>query len=98
PASSPLFPYTTLFRSKGRVAGVKFRDTVSGQAFEIPSSYVINAAGPWVDGLRLQNGSLMGKRLQLTKGVHLVFPHKKLPVGQSIDRKSTRLNSSHVKI
>jgi len=67
-----------------RVSGVKFRDVVGGSVFEIASKYVINAAGPWVDELRLQDGSLTLKRLHLTKGVHLVFPREKFPVAQSI--------------
>jgi len=70
--------------SQDRVSGVKFRDAISGSMFEIASKYVINAAGPWVDGLRLQDGSLGGKRLHLTKGVHLVFPREKFPVRQSV--------------
>ncbi|MCE2613438.1 glycerol-3-phosphate dehydrogenase/oxidase [Flavobacteriaceae bacterium D16] len=67
-----------------RVAGVEVMDHVSGDTFTIRSKYVISAAGPWVDKLRSVNNSLMGKRLHLTKGVHLVFPHEKLPVKQSV--------------
>ena len=66
------------------VAGVKVKDVISGKAFEIKSKYVINAAGPWVDELRNVNNSKKGKQLHLTKGVHLVFPHEKLPVRQSV--------------
>ncbi|SDQ10919.1 glycerol-3-phosphate dehydrogenase/oxidase [Flagellimonas zhangzhouensis] len=67
-----------------RVAGVKFSDEVFGDAYEVSSKYVINAAGPWVDELRSVNHSKKGKRLHLTKGVHLVFPKEKLPVKQSV--------------
>jgi glycerol-3-phosphate dehydrogenase len=66
------------------VAGVKAKDKVSGQSFTVSASYVINAAGPWVDHLRALNNSNKGKRLYLTKGVHLVFPYEKLPVKQSV--------------
>ena len=66
------------------IAGVKVKDGISGKAFPIKAKYVINAAGPWVDELRGLNNSKNGKRLHLTKGVHLVFPHKKLPVRQSV--------------
>ncbi len=69
---------------KGEVVGVKVKDTVSNKNFSIKSKYVINAAGPWVDELRSVNNSKKGKRLHLTKGVHLVFPHEKLPVRQSV--------------
>jgi glycerol-3-phosphate dehydrogenase len=67
-----------------RVAGVKVKDVILNQEFNIKSKYVINAAGPWVDELRSVNNSKKGKQLHLTKGVHLVFPHKKLPVKHSV--------------
>lgn len=67
-----------------RVSGVKVRDAITGTTFGINSKYVISAAGPWVDELRTINNSKKGKRLHLTKGVHLVFPHEKLPVRQSV--------------
>lgn len=66
------------------ISGVKVKDEVSGKAFTIKSKYVISAAGPWVDELRSTNNSKKGKRLHLTKGVHLVFPYEKLPVKQSV--------------
>lgn len=66
------------------ISGVHFKDTLSGHGFTIKSKYVINAAGPWVDELRSINNSKKKKRLHLTKGVHLVFPHAKLPVKQSV--------------
>ncbi len=67
-----------------KVAGVLVKDVVSDKDFEIRSKYIINAAGPWVDELRGLNNSKKGKQLHLTKGVHLVFPHEKLPVKQSV--------------
>ncbi|MBR9855360.1 MAG: glycerol-3-phosphate dehydrogenase/oxidase, partial [Algicola sp.] len=67
-----------------KVAGVKFTDEVFGDKYSVASKYVINAAGPWVDELRSVNQSKKGKRLHLTKGVHLVFPKEKLPVKQSV--------------
>ncbi|MEC7262882.1 MAG: glycerol-3-phosphate dehydrogenase/oxidase, partial [Bacteroidota bacterium] len=67
-----------------QVAGVTFKDEVFGEEYNVSSTYVINAAGPWVDELRSVNHSKKGKRLHLTKGVHLVFPKEKLPVQQSV--------------
>ncbi|NQZ44781.1 MAG: glycerol-3-phosphate dehydrogenase/oxidase [Flavobacteriaceae bacterium] len=67
-----------------KVAGVTVVDHLTHESFEIKSKYVISAAGPWVDELRSTNNSKKGKRLHLTKGVHLVFPHEKLPVKQSV--------------
>ena len=67
-----------------RVVGAKVKDTISGDKFVIKAKYVVNAAGPWVDELRQINHSKIGKRLHLTKGVHLVVAHEKLPIKQSV--------------
>jgi glycerol-3-phosphate dehydrogenase len=67
-----------------KIIGVKVKDGISEKSINIKCKYVISAAGPWVDELRSVNHSKKGKRLHLTKGVHLVFPYKKLPVKQSV--------------
>ncbi|MDN3618181.1 glycerol-3-phosphate dehydrogenase/oxidase [Polaribacter undariae] len=67
-----------------RVVGAKVKDTFSGEEYEIKAKYVVNACGPWVDELRQINHSKTGKRLHLTKGVHLVVAHERLPVKQSV--------------
>jgi len=73
------FTYT-----EGTISGVTVTDVLTDKSFTINAKYVISAAGPWVDELRSVNKSKKGKRLHLTKGVHLVFPHEKLPVKQSV--------------
>ena len=75
---------TAFIYEENRVVGATAKDTISGDEFAIKSKYVVNAAGPWVDELRQLNNSKIGKRLHLTKGVHLVIPHEKLPVKQSV--------------
>ncbi|MBA6156719.1 glycerol-3-phosphate dehydrogenase/oxidase [Tenacibaculum sp. S7007] len=67
-----------------RVVGAKVTDAFTNESYDIKAKYVVNAAGPWVDELRQINNSKIGKRLHLTKGVHLVVPHEKLPVKQSV--------------
>ena len=75
---------TSFIYKDDRVVGANVKNTISGDEFEIKAKYVVNAAGPWVDELRQINNSKIGKRLHLTKGVHLVVPHEKLPVEQSV--------------
>ncbi len=75
---------TDFIYKKKRVVGAQVIDTISEETYGIKAAYVINAAGPWVDELRSINNSKKGKRLHLTKGVHLVVPHEKLPVKQSV--------------
>jgi glycerol-3-phosphate dehydrogenase len=68
-----------------RLCGVVFRDEESGEAScAVKGRVIVNAAGPWVDQLRELNKSLEGKKLRLTKGVHLVVKKRRLPVRQSI--------------
>lgn len=69
---------------EGKVAGAKVHDVISGKDFEIKAKKVVNACGPWVDKLREKDNSLKGKRLHLTKGVHIVFEHKRFPLSQSL--------------
>lgn len=66
------------------VRGVMARDMLDGSTFEILAKHTVNATGPWVDALRSLTGPLRGKRLHLTKGVHVVLSYEKLPVRQSI--------------
>ncbi len=67
-----------------RVVGAKVIDILTNESYDIKAKYVVNAAGSWVDELRQINNSKIGKKLHLTKGVHLVVPHEKLPVKQSV--------------
>lgn len=67
-----------------KVKGVHCTDKLTGETFEIKAKEVVSAGGPWVDKLRKVNQSLKGKSLHLTKGVHIVFPHEKLPLKHSI--------------
>ena len=64
--------------------GATVKDVLTDTTFNIKSKYVVNATGPWVDGLRLKDQSGAGNKLQLSKGVHLVVDHNKLPVKQSV--------------
>lgn len=68
----------------GKIKGFTVTDEVTGETFEIRAKGVINAAGPWVDEVRKTDNSLTGKHLKLSKGVHLVFPYKKLPINESL--------------
>lgn len=67
-----------------KVCGVDVLDVLTGSLFTLSATVVVNAAGPWVDTLRKKNSSLQGKRLHLTKGVHIVVAHGLFPVKQAI--------------
>lgn len=69
---------------EGLLSGVNATDDISGDSLIVKASVVVNATGPWVDDLRSLNKSRTNKRLHLTKGVHIVVSHEKLPVQQAI--------------
>ncbi|MGI9544760.1 MAG: glycerol-3-phosphate dehydrogenase/oxidase [Cyclobacteriaceae bacterium] len=69
---------------QGTVTGVKCADLLGSQSISLKAAYVVSAAGPWVDRLRSKDKSLEGKHLHLTKGVHLVVPHARLPLKHSV--------------
>lgn len=73
-----------IYKEQDLVAGVKITDQLNGGSFDVRATKVVNAAGPYVDLLRKEDKSLFGKRLQLTKGVHIVFPYDKLPLGRAV--------------
>lgn len=68
----------------GRVTGIKAVDQLDGETLHIYGKKVVNAAGPWVDTLREKDNSKKGKKLQLSKGVHLVIDRKRFPLKQAI--------------
>src|SRR5689334_24660673 len=86
PPTPTLFPYTTLFRSVTEVAGEEpsVADEVDiGTAFGAHQAGVAGAAAFPVDGPSpLSHGASLAPR----------------PGARSVDRKSTRLNSSHSSI
>jgi len=73
-----------LHDDKKQINGVRCRDLLNGELLSIKAHFVVSAAGPWVDKLRQVDGSLGGKRLFLSKGVHIVVPHERLPVRQAV--------------
>lgn len=66
--------------SNEKVNGVVCRDENDGHEFEIKAKMVVSAGGPWVDRIRKKDGEISGKRLYLSKGIHIVFPHEKFPL------------------
>ncbi|MFM1876646.1 MAG: hypothetical protein RL266_2383, partial [Bacteroidota bacterium] len=66
------------------ISGGDMVDLKSGTNFRIKAKRTINAAGPWVDDVRSKDETVRGKRLHLTKGVHLVFDHQRFPLRQAV--------------
>ncbi len=52
----------------------RLRDVDSGEEFTTTASTIVNAAGPFVDGLNQQWGLTTEHRIVYSKGIHLVVP------------------------
>ncbi|MBA1392541.1 glycerol-3-phosphate dehydrogenase/oxidase, partial [Lactobacillus sp. XV13L] len=65
----------------GKVNGVRARDLLNGEEFDIHAKIVINTAGPWSDQVRnLDNKYHEADHIRPTKGVHLVISDTRLKV------------------
>jgi len=75
-----------LLLESGRVAGVTVQSTLPGEsrAARILGQVVISAAGVWVDGVRRLEAGQDDTRLVLSRGIHLVLHHARLPVNSTI--------------
>ena len=73
-----------LVYDNGKIKGVRVQEKSSQNEFQILAHSVVNAAGPWVDEIRLKEGPLVGKQLHLTQGIHLVVQHKKFALKQAV--------------
>ena len=58
---------------------VEVEDGVTGERFIIAAKTVVNATGPWAEGL-----GPSAVKLRLTKGVHLVVERSRLPVTDAV--------------
>jgi glycerol-3-phosphate dehydrogenase len=73
-------PVTRLITDAGRLTAAVVKDAVSGGELEVRAKIIVNAAGPWVDDVRLLQDAGERPRLHLTKGVHIVLIRERLPV------------------
>jgi glycerol-3-phosphate dehydrogenase len=60
------------------ISGVRALDRVGGGDFSIRARQVLNATGPWVDGICRLAGDMTEPRLRPTKGVHIIAPGRGL--------------------
>lgn len=72
------------YNENGKISGVKVKDLIAGNDFEIDAKKAINAAGPWVDEVKNMDGVSGSKHLILSKGIHLVFDQSVFPLKQAI--------------
>lgn len=73
-----------VYDAKNKVSGIKVKDMITGEEYQINAKKVINAAGPWVDEVRKKDYTRNNKQLRLTKGVHVVIDQSKFPLRQAV--------------
>ena len=73
-----------VYDAKNKVSGIKVKDMLTGEEYQINAKKVINAAGPWVDEVRKKDYTRNNKQLRLTKGVHVVIDQSKFPLRQAV--------------
>ncbi len=75
-----------LLEEGGRAMGLIARSTLAGEdkGTRVQARVIVNAAGPWVDGVRALAAGEGGRRLALSKGIHLVLPRALLPVASTL--------------
>src|SRR3712207_8440853 len=87
PPRSTLFPYTTLFRSRGRVLPALLRQGTAGERRE-HGAFIRRHPGRALSVIRDRLGA----------SLVLAIPALHQRIVRKRDRKSTRLNSSHANI
>ncbi len=75
-----------IIQEGSRVTGAMIESTLPGdeRMASVRARIVINAAGPWVDSIRLMENKSAGKKLQLTKGIHVVMSRDRVPINRTI--------------
>jgi glycerol-3-phosphate dehydrogenase len=67
----------------GDVCGVRVRDKVLGDEYEIRARHVVNATGVWADALLTMVEPTRLPGIQPSKGVHVVVPRDRLPLSHA---------------
>ncbi len=73
-----------IYNKNKKVTGVQINDTIGNENYTISGKYIVNATGVWVDKMRKKDNSLTGKRLHITKGVHIVIPKKRFNLNHAL--------------
>jgi glycerol-3-phosphate dehydrogenase len=79
-------PVTEILLEGGKAVGVVCEGALEGENERcvIRGRMIVNAAGPWVDAIRALEDANSSPRLALTKGIHVVVPHARLPIRNTL--------------
>ena len=74
----------SLTHTEGRLTSVIVRDRASGARTELRARCFVNAAGPWLDRIRMIDEPAARPSMRLTKGVHLVVSAARLRIENAL--------------
>lgn len=79
-------PIVSLLIENGEAVGAVVRDDLNqdSEPFEVRARVIVNATGTWVDHIRQLEEPGAKKKLQLTKGIHIIFSRDRLPINGTI--------------
>ena len=69
----------SLVKENERICGVRVRDNISGDEFDVPTKGVINATGPFVDRIRRMDEPGVEPILEVSSGIHIVLDKRFAP-------------------
>jgi glycerol-3-phosphate dehydrogenase len=79
---------TGLVHERGKLVGLHVADRESGQTLTLRAKCIVNAAGVWVDQLRLLDGQAIGREAKPmvapSQGVHIVVDRSFLPTDHAL--------------
>jgi glycerol-3-phosphate dehydrogenase len=73
-----------LLHSGGKLTGALVRESQGGATWEVRARCVVNAGGPWADGLRRMDDPAAAPLLRVSSGSHLVLPPRFAPAEAGI--------------
>jgi glycerol-3-phosphate dehydrogenase len=68
-----------LIKSGGKLSGALVRERFGGATWEIRARCVVNASGPWADGVRRLDDPGAAPLLQVSSGTHIMLPRRFAP-------------------
>lgn len=76
----------SLIKEDDKVVGAQLRDKRSGETFPVKSKVVINATGPFIDGIRKMDSPQAPDLVVPSAGTHIFVPGLKVPEGLLIPK------------
>jgi glycerol-3-phosphate dehydrogenase len=63
----------SLIKENGKAIGVKARDVLSAQEFDVRAKKIVCTLGPWTNGFLRLDDPQARKKVRTTKGIHIVY-------------------------